>query len=146
MRIRKYTYNDKNSILRLLRLNTPKYFAPAEEADLINYLDHEIEEYFVVEENDEVIGAGGLNYFPEEATARISWDIISPAAQGKGVGSALTKHRINLLRDNSNIEVVVVRTTQLVYGFYENLGFKLEQTEKDFWANGFDLYYMAYRF
>lgn len=39
--IREYTPKDKDSVMNLIRLNIPKYFAPAEEADLSAYLDHE---------------------------------------------------------------------------------------------------------
>jgi hypothetical protein len=32
-----------------------------------------------------------------------------------------------------------VRTTQLVYPFYQKLGFEIRKSEPDFWAPGFDL-------
>jgi N-acetylglutamate synthase-like GNAT family acetyltransferase len=53
-------------VIELLRSNTPTFFAPAEEKDLIAYLDKEIEDYFVVEENSKIIAAAGINYFPKE--------------------------------------------------------------------------------
>lgn len=56
---------------------------------MINYLDKEIDDYFVVEENYEIIGAAGINYFPKEKTAGISWDIIKPDSQGKGIGKKI---------------------------------------------------------
>ena len=138
--IRPYTPADKERLLYLLRLNIPTYFAVEEEADFAEYLAKEVEDYFVVEEAGELIGAGGLNYFPEEALARISWDVIHPDYQGKGIGSRLLQHRINLLKNKPGINLIIVRTTQLVHKFYEKQGFALEKTEKDFWAKGFDLY------
>jgi [ribosomal protein S18]-alanine N-acetyltransferase len=54
----------------------------------------------------------------------------------------LTQYRINQINENPKIELIVVRTTQLVYKFYEKMGFKLEKVEKDFWAKNFDLYQM----
>ena len=78
MNIRSYRPSDKEEVLKLIQENTPKFFAPEETKDLANYLDQEREDYFVVEENETVIGAGGINYFPSENTARISWDMISP--------------------------------------------------------------------
>jgi hypothetical protein len=36
----------------------------------------------------------------------------------------------------------MVRTTQLVYPFYQKAGFTLDKVEQDYWANGFDLYQM----
>ena len=39
MEIRTYQPEDKHHVLHLLRLNTPNYFAPEEETDLIFYLN-----------------------------------------------------------------------------------------------------------
>lgn len=133
---------DKIKVIDLFRRNTPKYFDPSEEQYLKTYLNHDVEDYFVFEENSEIIGAGGINYFPEEKLARISWDIIAPKSQGKGIGRKLMQYRINLLNKNQNIEIIMVRTSQHAYKFYEKLGFELEKMERDFWAKGFHLYQM----
>ena len=140
--IREYSNKDKPKVIELLRKNTPKYFDISEENDFENYLENEIEDYYVFEENSKIIGAGGINYFTEQKVARISWDMIDPRYQGNGIGKKLTKYRINHLNSNSKIESIIVRTTQLVYKFYEKLGFELEKVEKDFWAKDFDLYQM----
>jgi len=140
--IREYKHKDKLKIIELLRQNTPEYFDSSEENDFVNYLNNEIEDYFVYEENSKIIGAGGINYFPEERLARISWDMIDPKSQGNGIGKKLTQYRINHLNENPKIDLIIVRTTQLVYKFYEKMGFELEKVEKDFWAKNFDLYQM----
>jgi [ribosomal protein S18]-alanine N-acetyltransferase len=138
--IRPYTPADKEPLLYLLQLNTPTYFAEAEENDYAQYLDKYTEEYFVFEEAGKIIGAGGINYFPEDNLARISWDVIHPNFQGKGIGTQLLQHRLSIISSKPGIHRVIVRTTQLVYRFYEKAGFALEKTEKDFWAKGLDLY------
>jgi [ribosomal protein S18]-alanine N-acetyltransferase len=142
LEIRTYNQEDKSSVIALLKLNTPDFFDPNEQKDLEEYLENKIEDYFVVEDNSEIIGAGGINYFPNEKIARISWDVINPGFQGKGIGRRLTEHRINHLKRNKDVELIVVRTSQLVYKFYEKMGFKLIKVEKDFWAKNFDLYQM----
>lgn len=142
MEIRPYTENDKDSVIDLFRANTPDFFDLSEEKDLRDYLETEVADYFVVEENDELIGAGGINYFLQERTARISWDIVKPNSQGKGIGKKLTEHRINYLKNNNKVDLIVVRTSQHVFKFYEKMGFRLIKVEKDFWAKGFDLYLM----
>ncbi len=129
----------------MLKLNIPYYFAQSEESDFTAYLDNHAEDYFVVEENGQLIGSGGINYFVDDRLARISWDIIHPDFHGKGIGRKLTQYRIDHIKKNPDISVIVVRTTQLVYQFYQKLGFGLEKTEKDFWAEGFDLYQMTLR-
>ncbi|MCK0114431.1 GNAT family N-acetyltransferase [Gelidibacter sp. F63206] len=143
--IRAYKKSDRPEVIDLLRRNIPKYFDPSEERDLEKYLDDQMEDYFVYVEGFEILGAGGINYFPEEKVARISWDIVEPNAQGKGIGRKLTQYRINQLGENQNIETIIVRTSQHTFKFYEKMGFQLEKVEKDFWAKGFHLYQMTMR-
>ena len=140
--IRKYSNTDKTLLIELLRQNTPKYFDPAEEKDFEFYLDNEVEDYFVYEENNKLLAAGGINYFPNKKLARISWDLVGLNSQGKGIGKKLIQYRITLLSKNPKVEFIVVRTSQLAYKFYEKMGFELEFIEKDYWAKNFDLYQM----
>ena len=143
--IRPYSNSDKETVLQLLRLNTPVYFAPEEEKDLIFYLDHEIESYFVLEFEGQVVGSGGINFSKDKTVGIISWDMLHPSFQGKSLGSKLLNYRIDLLKNNSAIQQITVRTSQLVYTFYEKLGFKLLDIVEDYWAPGFHLYAMEYR-
>jgi len=140
MLIRQYISSDKECVLHLLRLNTPLYFSPIEEKDLTYYLDNEIEHYYVAEEEGNIFGAGGINLANNNTLAKLSWDIIHPEAQGKGIGTELTKHRIGEIRKIKSVNTVSVRTSQLVYKFYERFGLKLQETVKDYWDEGLDLY------
>ncbi|MNK10966.1 N-acetylglutamate synthase [compost metagenome] len=142
MTIRKYTPADDAQLIKLLRLNTPKYFAEAEEADLIDYLANHIDHYYVVEIDTIIMGCGGFNISKDGKNAGISWDLIHPDAQGKGVGSALTKFRLERIREIKGIENISVRTSQLVFKFYEKFGFVLKEIAKDYWAEGIDMYRM----
>lgn len=72
MKIRPYISTDKTSVLQLFDLNTPQYFDETERDGLIRYLDHETEDYFVVEEEGEIVGTGGINYEPTAKAAVIS--------------------------------------------------------------------------
>ena len=140
--IREYSANDKQVLMELLALNTPDYFAPSEGEDFDHYLDHEIDFYYVVTVDSRVVGCGGINFNNDSKTGKISWDILHPEFQGKSLGTMLLKHRIEVLRSMPSIENIVVRTSQVAYKFYEKNGFKTTQIEKDYWAKGFDLYYM----
>ncbi len=144
--IRPYTPNDREAILQIFNQNVPDFFAPSELKDLIHYLDHELEDYFVYEEDGALLGAGGINYFPEERKAYISWDFVADAAKGRGIGSQLVTHRLQHIQDNPTIQQIIVRTSQLAYRFYEKCGFTLKETQKNYWAEGFDLYYMEFLF
>ena len=142
--IREYKSEDKESILHLLRLNTPKYFSPEEEKELVYYLDHQIEHYFVIELANQLVGCGGIN-FDDETTGVLSWDIIHPGFQGKSLGRSLGNFRIEKLLEFKDVKRIIVRTSQLTYQFYEKLGFEPIEIIEDYWAKGFDLYKMEYK-
>lgn len=142
--IRLYVAEDKNSVVALLRLNTPTYFAVEEEKDFIYYLENELEYYFILEYNNTLVGCGGINFSGNPKLGKISWDLFHPDYQGKGFGSTLLQHRIKLLKEFKEMETIVVRTTQLVHRFYEKNGFKLLEVIENYWAPGFDLYKMKY--
>lgn len=142
MTIIPYAKKYKSDVILLINLNTPEYFASHEEQDLNNYLEAEIEDYFVVEINNKIVGAGGINYKRELHQGIISWDIIHPDFQGKGVGKYLLEYRLNIIKSDKTINRVIVRTSQLVYKFYEKAGFQLIEIKKDFWSKGLDMYYM----
>ena len=140
MNIRKHRESDRERILELLRLNTPEYFSPDEEEDLIYYLDNHADNYYVLEISNIIVGCGGFNLSEDGETGRISWDIFDTKYQGKGYGSILTKFRIERMKEIDTIKTISVRTSQLVYPFYEKFGLKIREIVKDYWAEGFDLY------
>lgn len=144
LKIREYTSGDKPTLIEILKLNIPKYFAESEVDDLELYLENEVEKYFVVEIQGKIVGAGGINFNYYNKEGRISWDFIHPEFQGKGIGEKLLNHRIELLKSMEGIEKITVRTSQSAHKFYEKNGFQLQNIIKDFWTKGFDLYRMKY--
>ncbi|MCX2451847.1 GNAT family N-acetyltransferase [Pedobacter sp. PLR] len=138
--IREHQTADRERILTLLRLNTPAYFSAEEEADLIDYLDHFADNYYVLEVDGEVLGCGGFNLSEDGETGKISWDIFHPDSQGKGLGTALTRFRIQKIKEISGVKRISVRTSQMAYQFYEKFGLELREVVKDYWDMGFDLY------
>ncbi|WNJ17092.1 GNAT family N-acetyltransferase [Pontibacter sp. G13] len=140
--IRPYQTSDFPDLLSMMQAHIPTFFAAEELAEYQAYLANEREDYFVFEEQGRILAGGGINYFPDERTARISWDVVHPDHMGKGIGAQLTRHRIEHIRRQKAFDQIIVRTSQLVYPFYERQGFKLFFTERDFWAPGFDLYQM----
>ena len=142
MKIRKHKKSDREAIIQLLRLNTPKYFSPDEEKDLVNYLDKDADNYFVAEENNLILGCAGFNISDDGKTGGLAWAIVSPEAQGKGIGSALTYHRIKELSKSESIQIISLQTSQLTFKFYEKFNFEVQEIVKDYWGKGLDLYTM----
>lgn len=141
--IRRYNTKDQNNIIQLFKLNVPMHFHPTEEMDLVHYLENKIEDYFVFENNKEILGAGGINYDMESKTAIISWDFIHPLHHKKGIGSQLMQYRLEHIQSIKDLHSIRVRTTQLTYEFYEKMGFKLKEIQFDYWEKGFHLYLMT---
>lgn len=142
--IRNYQPADRAQIMELLRLNTPAFFSPNEEEDLVYYLDNHIERYYVAELDSKVIGSGGINLADDGITAKLSWDMVHPEHQGKGIGRALTEFRIQHIKEMEGIQMISVRTSQLVYPFYQKFGLEIKEIVEDFWDEGFDMYRMEY--
>ena len=142
--IRKYLSADKVAVLNLIKLNTPAFFAEEEMEDLSTYLDKEVELYYVLLVDGEIVGCGGINFAENKTIGRISWDMIHPAFQGKSLGKKLLKHRLEVLRSIPTVQKITVRTSQVAYKFYEKQGFVLNEIKKNYWAEGFDMYNMAY--
>lgn len=138
--LRSYRAEDFPVLIDLFRMNTPAYFSPVEEKDLIHYLHHKKELYYVMELNGQVIGCGGINFKEDGKMAVLSWDFFHPQYRGKGLGTQLVKYRLDKIREYKNITSVTVRTSQYAFRFYEKQGFTLKEIVKDFWAPGFDLY------
>jgi [ribosomal protein S18]-alanine N-acetyltransferase len=141
--IREYRSEDLQKVLNIFRLNTPAYFSPGEEKDLIFYLENEIDNYFLLELNDEIIGCGGINFCEDKTLGKLSWDFLHPEFQGQGHGTFLVEHRISKLKESA-VKKIMVRTSQHAYKFYEKAGFTLVDKSKDYWAPGFDLYTMEF--
>jgi ribosomal-protein-alanine N-acetyltransferase len=138
--LRRYQHSDLPQLIELFLLNTPTYFHEKEQQDLEEYLQTEVEEYFVMEDEGKVVAGGGCN--AEEGTGWLSWYLVHPDRQGQGLGKRLAKHSLDVLQANPFVTGIEVRTSQLVFPFYEKLGFKLISTEDDHWGPGFHLYHM----
>ncbi|KGE13321.1 GNAT family N-acetyltransferase [Sphingobacterium deserti] len=142
--IRPYQSTDKATLLELLRLLVPTYFAEEEIADLSEYLDNEVERYFVAEEQGKLVAAAGINFEKEHGIGKLSWDFVHPDKHGRGLGKMLLNYRIDLIIKMPQVQEITVRTSQLAYRFYEKHGFKVVDIQKDYWAPGFDMYKMLY--
>ena len=108
------------------------------------YLERERELYYVLLHEERIVGCGGINFADGGTGGKISWDMVHPQYRGKSLGTRLLRHRIEKLEAMRSVRRITVRTSQLAFGFYEKRGFELKGIEKDYWAEGFDLYRMEY--
>ena len=137
--IRLYQPADREALLELFRLNTPVYFHPQEQADLEQFLTEESQHYYVLEEDGKILASGG--YAIEDNEGWLTWYIVHPDQQGKGLGAQLVNNALERM-SKQKLDKLVVRTSQLVYKFYEKFGYRLVSTQDDYWAPGLHLYHM----
>src|SRR5690606_13632619 len=109
MKIRKYSPNDKAEVVNIFRRNIPQYFSPIEEQGLIEYLENDIDNYYVLLIDNNIVGAGGFNINDDTTNAVLAWDFFHPQYQGKGLGTALTDFRIKKIKEIKSITTVTVR-------------------------------------
>lgn len=141
-RVRPYKATDSQQLVRLFELNTPAYFDPSERSEFEAFLETNPKHYFVVEEDGNILGCGGFDVLENGTKGRLVWDFLHPTAQGKGYGTQLINHCLEELMAIETIKTIDVRTSQFAYTFYARFGFELIEIEEDYWAKGFDLYYM----
>ena len=141
--IRPYNHStDQAAVMQLLHSNTPNYFDPSEASDLANYLAHKIEDYFVVELNTTIVAAGGVHFIDDQKTGLLAWGMVAPDHQQQKIGTALLQHRIQHIQANPHVETIRVRTSQLVYPFFQKSGFSITNVIENYWGEGIHLYTM----
>lgn len=143
MLIRPYKTTNTDALTKVFLLNTPKYFAQHELDEFLNYLKtSHATTYFVVENNNRIIGGAGYEIRKDDNSGRINWIFLHPEFQNTGIGKKVTEQIIQLLKTNKTINKLIVRTSQFAYVFFEKLGYTTILIEKDHWAPGLDLYLM----
>ncbi|MCB0497127.1 MAG: GNAT family N-acetyltransferase [Cyclobacteriaceae bacterium] len=140
--IRPYKATDSSQLIKLFELNTPSYFDPSEQAAFESFLKSSPVHYFVVQDGNKLVGCGGFDVLDNGTKGRLAWDFFHPDVQGKGYGTLLINYCLEELKIIESIKTIDVRTSQFAYTFYARFGFELIEIKEDYWATGFDLYYM----
>ena len=121
----------------------PEFFAPHELDEYIDYLDKYNDSYYTVRDGDVIIGGVGIIIDREKSTGSITWIFFAEKSKGTGAGTAAVDEMLGIMRGNPDVTEFRVRTSQYAYKFFEGFGFKIDKTEKDYWAEGLDLYDMG---
>ena len=80
---------DIEKVAALLRSNIPKYFVPAEEQELRDYLAEHPEDYWLLEEDGETVAAGGVA-LNSDGSVGLCWGMVRNDLIGTGLGKRLT--------------------------------------------------------
>jgi N-acetylglutamate synthase-like GNAT family acetyltransferase len=140
--IRPFRRDDKESLLEIFILNTPRFFASEEIVDFESYLNENWKSYLTIERKNEIVGGTGYQITDEGTIGRITWIFFHPDCVGLGLGRQAVEYCLDVFRKVSSIQKIVVTTSQLAHKFFGKFDFQLICTEKDYWGEGLDLYLM----
>ena len=141
--LRPYQAADKQACLDLFRGNIPHFFAPHEEAEFTDFLEHEIKDcdYFVLEGDRKPLGCGGT--YSVGSVAGLCWGLVDHARHRRGLGSFLLRGRLErLYNHHPGVEEVRLDTSQHSQGFFARFGFVTTTITRDGYAPGLDRYDM----
>lgn len=141
--LRDYSPRDREACLAVFDSNVPNFFVPRERAEFAAFLDDLPGPYFVFENEDGVVAAGGYAVNPASATADLCWDMVRGDLHGSGFGRRLVRARLERIRHEGSIRTVTLCTSQHTRGFYERLGFVTSKFEPDGFFPGLDRYDMS---
>lgn len=140
--IRPYIQSDNKALFNIFKRNTPQYFDPKEIHDFQKYLEEKADTFLTVELSQNIVGGTGFEVNETKQTGSIIWIFFDPDHTGKGIGKSAVEYCLTALKKDQRVKRYVVRTSQLVFPFFEKFGFQTIRTEKDYWGEGLDLYLM----
>ncbi|MEB8330785.1 GNAT family N-acetyltransferase [Flavobacteriaceae bacterium KMM 6897] len=140
--IRPFKPDDKESLLRIFRLNVPEFFDKKEIKDFAEYLNQNTETYLTVEVDNTIVGGTGYYVNEDDNSGRISWIFFDPSYAGKGLGKQSVEHCMKIFREDKRVKKLIVTTSQLAYKFFEKFDYSINRIEKNYWGEGLDLYEM----
>ncbi|WP_161882888.1 GNAT family N-acetyltransferase [Deinococcus alpinitundrae] len=143
--LRSYTPTDRSACLELFSSNVPGFFTEHERTDFATFLDRVegvedgAEPYFVLEREGEVVACGGVGHETFPTLAYLSWGMVRGDLHGTGLGSDLTRSRLDWLRRHwPAASHVKIDTSQSTEGFYARYGFEVMEREQDGFGPGLD--------
>jgi len=84
-----YSLLHREACLAMFDENCPEFFAPNERADYADFLEGVGADYRVCRRDGRVVGAFGLMPGGAADEAHLNWILLSPTAQGAGLGRAI---------------------------------------------------------
>ena len=84
----RYQDEHQRGCLDLFDGNCPRYFAPQERADYLQFLHNTRDPYWVSIQDNVIVAAFGLSRTADDC-ARLSWILVSPTHQQQGIGTVM---------------------------------------------------------
>lgn len=154
--IRTYVPRDRTSCLEIFKSNCPQYFDLSELNDFKIWLtgqDHQktayrntkIENYYVIQKEEELIGCGGFYVASDTPSASMAWGMIHHDFHKQGLGQLLFQFRIDEIKKAYPKNDILLNTSQHTFRFFERFGFEVTKITADGFATGMDKYAMLFQ-
>jgi len=146
MTVRDYNTSDKERCMEMFRSNMPLFFAPHELTDFDQWLNRRSfpapahDQYFVLEDNGELVGCGGYYFDSQRQMVRFTWGLVDQALHRKGYGRFFIQYRIHHATKAFPEAQLAMDTTQHSWPFFQKMGFECISIEKDGYCEGLDRY------
>jgi GNAT superfamily N-acetyltransferase len=131
---RPYSSQDRKACLALFDANCPAYFASNERADYEEFLATVPKSYELCLIDDEVAGAFGL-IGTDTARRRLSWIMLDPRSQGRGVGRAIMNY-VAAIAVADGIPVVDIAASHISAPFFARFGAITVNVTDNGWGPG----------
>jgi len=151
--IRPYLAKDKETCIEIFKNNCPKYFVDAELKDFevwlngqdqnkLAYRNSNVEKYFVIEKEKEIIGCGGFYIASDNLLASMAWGMIHHDFHKLRFGQELFTFRLDKIKNDFPNHNISLSTSQHTYRFFERFDFKVIKITTDGFGIGMDKYDM----
>jgi len=146
IKLRRFELSDLEKVMKIEKISFPE--SPAYPKSYFQRYYQKYPQGFIAAENKgNVIGytiGQAKNGVPAKRVAEIISLAVKPEFRQKSVGWALTEFLVNHFRDKNVKEISLhVRTkNRAAISFFQNLGFKILKTIKNYYRNGDDAYLM----
>jgi GNAT superfamily N-acetyltransferase len=133
---RNYRPEDRDACLALFDANCPAFFAPNERAEYEEFLSAAGDAYTVCLLEGEVMGAYGLEPH-EQGRLALRWILLSPAVQGRGVGSQIMARVAGDVRARGASELAIAASDKSA-PFFARFGAREVRTIVEGWGPSMD--------
>jgi predicted GNAT family N-acyltransferase len=151
--IREYEDKDMEGCLAAFKSNVPKFFTEAEinlfhgflenfNSEIINGKYFKKTYYYVITEEENIIGCGGFGYNDQTNALSLAWGLVHRDFHKKGLGEKLLTYRFQQIKKIYPETRIIIDTTQYTYTFFEKYGFVTTKITNDYYAPGMHRYDM----
>ena len=120
---RPYTQADETACLEI--------YGPTERKPFEDFLATNPASFFVLEQNQQILGAGGYTLSDNGTQANLVWGTIRKDLRRQGLGRFLLMYRLREIGKTGTVQTVRVETSPQTAPFFEKQGFKIASVHSD---------------